>query len=181
MRSAAQIEPLALRIDLDGVAFGDRVDELDLVALAHVAEHLLCRLALHGLAGERRVALDDLAHLRFDLRQILGRERFLAREVVIEPILDHGTDGDLRTGIEFLHRLGHHMRRVVTNEFERLGIGPRDDADVGVLFDRLVEIAQFAVDRHRHGLLRKRFGDGSGNVETRDSGFEVACGTVGKL
>jgi hypothetical protein len=41
VRAAAEIEPVALEIDLDRLVAGNRVDQLDLEALALVAEHLL--------------------------------------------------------------------------------------------------------------------------------------------
>ena len=79
-------------------------------------EELLRGVAIDHLAGERAVARDDLAHLGLDLRQIVRRERLVAREVVIEAVLDDRADGHLRAGIELLHRLGHHMRRVVADQ-----------------------------------------------------------------
>ena len=132
MRPAAEIEPRLLRIDLDLVAFGDGVDQLELEHLALVAEQLLGRLAVDHLAGEGRVAGDDLAHLGLDLGKIVGREGLRAREVVIEAVLDDRADRDLRAGIELLHGLGHDMRGVVTDEFERFGVVSREDADAGV-------------------------------------------------
>ena len=133
MRPAAEVEPRLLRIDLDLVAFGDGVDQLELERLALVAEQLLRRLAVHHLAGEGRVAGDDLAHLGFDLGQIVGREGLVAREVVIEAVLDHRADGDLRAGVELLHGLGHHMRRVVADQLERFRVVARQDADARVV------------------------------------------------
>ena len=66
-------------------------------------EEIPRRLAIDHLAIERPIAGDNLAHLRFDLRQILRRERLVAGEVVIKPIIDDGPDGDLRAGIKRLH------------------------------------------------------------------------------
>ena len=121
MRPAAEIEPFALRVDLDLLAFGDGVDQLELEGLALVGEQLLRLLAVHHLAAEGRIARDDLAHLGFDLGQIVGREGLVAREIVIEAVLDHRADRDLRAGIELLHGLRHHMRRVMADQLERFG------------------------------------------------------------
>jgi len=52
MRAAAEIEPVALEIDLDRLIAGDGVDQLDLEILALVAEHLLGLLAVPHLPGE---------------------------------------------------------------------------------------------------------------------------------
>ena len=45
-----------------------------------------------------------------------------AGEVVVEPVLDHRSDGHLRAGEERLHRLGEHMRAIVADELERARI-----------------------------------------------------------
>ena len=69
--------------------------ELDLEGLAHVSESLLRLLARPHFLGERFVARDDLAHFFLDDRQVFGRERLVAEEIVVEAILDHRTDRDL--------------------------------------------------------------------------------------
>jgi hypothetical protein len=57
MRPAAKVEPVALVIDLQILAFGDRIDELDLVLLALVGKDFLGLLARPDLLGEGLVAL----------------------------------------------------------------------------------------------------------------------------
>ena len=98
MRPAAEIEPIALFVDLDWLVRRDRVDQLDLEHFAFVAEHLLRLFARPHLLGERSVARDDLAHLLFDRGKVFGCERLVAEEVVIEAVLDHWPDGDLGAG-----------------------------------------------------------------------------------
>ena len=72
MRPAAEVEPVALPVDLEVLAFGNRVDQLDLEHLALVGEDLLRLVARPDLLGEGPVLLDDLAHLRLDRRQVVG-------------------------------------------------------------------------------------------------------------
>src|SRR5437762_12811170 len=50
--AAAQIEPVALAVNLDLLALRDRVDQLELEALAHLGEGLLRPLARPRLLGE---------------------------------------------------------------------------------------------------------------------------------
>ena len=71
VRAAAEVEPVALVVDLDRLVAGNGVDQLDLEALALVAEHLLGLLAVPHLLGEGFVARDDLAHLLLDRREVL--------------------------------------------------------------------------------------------------------------
>src|SRR4029077_13319940 len=102
MRPAAEIEPVALRVELDLVAFGNRVDQLELEGFAPVFEESLRRAAIDHLASKGAVAGDDLGHLRLDLGEVVRRERLVAREVVIEAVVDDRADCDLRAGIELL-------------------------------------------------------------------------------
>ena len=66
------------------------------------------------------IALDDLAHLGFDPRHVVGVERLLLVEVVEEPVLDDRADGDLRAGPQRLHGFRHHVRGVMTDQLEGL-------------------------------------------------------------
>src|SRR5262249_41803903 len=98
VRPAAEVDPVALRIGVELIAFGHRPAQPDFEGPPLLLEHLLRLLAISYPASERPIASHDLAHLRFDLGQILGRERLVACEVVIEAILDDWADGDLRAG-----------------------------------------------------------------------------------
>ena len=119
VRAAAEVEPVALEIDLDRLVAGNGVDQLDLEVLALVAEHLLGLLAIPDFLGEGFVARDDLAHLLFDRGEIFRRERLVAEEVVIEAVLDHRADRDLRARPQRLHRFGQHMGGVMPDQLQR--------------------------------------------------------------
>ena len=98
VRAAAQVEPVALLVDLDRLVFRNGVDQLDLEILAHVAEHALGLVARPHLFGERFVARDDLAHLLLDRRKVFRGERLVASEIVIKAVLDHRADRHLSAG-----------------------------------------------------------------------------------
>ena len=95
MRPAAQIEPAVLMVERDRLALGDVVEQLDLVVLALRLEPAPGVLAAHHLPAKRLVGRDDLGHARLDPLQILGMERLVAREVVVESVLDRRADGHL--------------------------------------------------------------------------------------
>ena len=122
MRAAAEIEPVALLVDLDLLVRRDRVDQLDLEGFALVAKNLLGLFARPHFLGEGFVARDDLAHLLLDGVEVFRRERLIAEEVVIEAVLDHRSDGDLRARPKALHRFGEHVRGVMADEFQRARI-----------------------------------------------------------
>ena len=67
--------------------------------------------------------------------KVLGRERLLAMEVIIKPILGRRTKGDLGAREKFLHRLGQNMGRVMANQFQRVIILDRDDRERGIRVD----------------------------------------------
>ena len=169
MRPAAQVEPVALRVDLEILALRNGIDELDLVGFALVAKHLPGLVAAPDFLGERLVAADDLPHLLFDdgkffqrERPIFTRVRMDALEVIVEAVFDHRTDGDLSFGPKLLHRLRQNVGRVVANEFERARIRTRDDLHSARRPERIGEVAQLAVEGDRDCLLCQGFGDGLG-------------------
>ena len=168
VRAAAEIEPVALEVDLDRLVAGNGVDQLDLEGLALVAEHLLGLLAVPDVPGERRIARDDLAHLLLDRVEIFRRERLVAEEVVIEAVLDHRTDRHLRAGPQRLHRFGQHVRAVMADQLQRARIVAVDELDLRVALDRVGKVGQFAVQRHRHRALGERGRDALGDIEAGD-------------
>ena len=180
VRAAAEIEPVALKIDLDRLVAGDGVDQFDLEGLALVAEHLFCLLAVPHFLGEGFVARDDLAHLLLDRGKIFRRERLVAEEVVIEPVLDHRADGHLRARPQRLHGLRQHMRGVVPDQFQRARIVAVDELDLRIGFDRIGEVGDRTVQRHRHRALGERGRNALGNVEAGDAFGEFAFGAVGE-
>ena len=166
VRTAAEVEPVALLVDLDRLVAGNGVDEFDLELLALVAEHLLGFLARPHFLGEGGVARDDLAHLLFDGGQVFRRERLVAEEIVIEAVLDHRADGHLRAGPQRLHGFGQHMRGVMPDQFQRARVVAIDELDLGVLLDFVGKVGHHAVERHRDRALGERGRNALGDIET---------------
>jgi hypothetical protein len=117
--------------------FRDGVDQLDLEQLALVAKDALGVLARPDLFAERFVAGDDFAHLFLNHPEIFRGERLVAEEVVVKAVLDHRADGDLGPWPERLHRLGEHMRGIVTDQLQRARIVARKEFDLRVPLDRI--------------------------------------------
>ncbi len=180
MRAAAEIEPVALLVDLDGLVGRDRIDQFDLEHFAVVAEHLLGLLARPDLLGEGFVARDDLAHFLFDRGEVFRRERLVAEEVVIEAVLDHRADRDLRARPQRLHGFGQHVRGVVPDQLQCAGIVAGDEFDFGVALDWIGEIDDHAIERHRHRALGQRRRNALGDIEAGDVLGEFAFRAVGE-
>ena len=180
VRAAAEVEPVALAVDLERLAGRNGVDQLDLEQLVLVAEDALGLLARHDALGERLVARDDLAHLLLDRGEILGRERLVAEEVVVESVLDHRPDGDLRSGPQRLHRLRQHMGAIVPDQLQAALVLAGEKLDLGVALDRVRQIGDHAFERHRHRALGERGRDALGDVETGDAVGILPTGAVGE-
>ena len=180
VRAAAQIEPVALVIDLDRLVAGNGVDQFDLEGLALVAEHLFCLLAVPDVFRKGFVARNDLAHLLLDRGKIFRRERLVAEEVVVKTVLDHRADGDLGARPQRLHRFGQHVRRVMPDQLQRAGVVAGDEFDFGVLLDRVAEVGDHAIQRHRHRALGQRRRDALGNVEAGHALGEFARRAIGE-
>ena len=82
------------------------------------SEELHRLVARHDAARHLLSALASSAILRFDRRQVLGREGPLVREVVVEAVLDHRADGHLRVREELLDRLRQQVRGGMADDLE---------------------------------------------------------------
>ena len=146
MRAAAEIEPVALLVDSNRLTRRDDVvDDLRLVILADLLERLDGVLFRPDFADDRIVLVDNFAHLRFDLLEVFRREGLLAREVVIEAVIDHRANRDLRVGIEFLHGLREDVGGIMAEQFQPLLVARRHDGDFCVSFERAIEVIHFPV------------------------------------
>ena len=180
VRAAAEIEPVALLVDLERLVGRNGVDQLDLEVLALVAEGFLGLLARPDFLGEGFVARDDLLHLLLDDGQVFQRERLVAEEVVIEAVLDHRADGDLRAGPQRLHGFGQHVRGVVPDQLQRARIVAVEEFDFGVALDRIGKIGDRAVERHGDGAFGQRGRNALGDVEAGGALGIVPTRAVGK-
>ena len=62
--------------------------------------------------------------------EVLGRERLLDVEVVVEAVLDRRADAQLGVGEELLHGLGHHVRGGVAQDVQAVLGGDLDRLDL---------------------------------------------------
>ena len=178
MRAEAHVEPVALLVDRDDLVLGQLVGPLGFELLAVLDEVVLDLGAVPHRPLDRQIAVDDLAHPLLDLGEILGREGLLADEVVIEAVLRRGTERDLRSGVELLHRLGQHVRRVVAQQLERVRVARCHDADLGVAIDHMGEVDHLAVDTKCQGSLGEAGTDRGGDLCAAHRFVKGSDGTV---
>ena len=107
--ACAQIHKLALLVEAYGGVLGQVVYQLDLVrliALLHELERLVAG-QLEALDGQLLLAY--LAHLGLELFKDLRREGHVGIDVVVETVVNRGTDGQLCLGVQALYRLGEDV------------------------------------------------------------------------
>ncbi len=134
----------------------------------------------HTSRVERRVGRDDLAHPGLDRREVLRRERDVAGEIVVEPVLDRRPDRHLRARVEPLHRFRQHVRRVVADQLQRLRVAPCHEAHRRVVLDRPRQVEQRAVDAHGQRRLGQPRPDRGRQRGPGHRGLEAADGAVGQ-
>ena len=98
-------------------------------------------------ASEPLTGLDDLLHALLEALEVLGRERRLDVEVVVEAVLDGRPDAELGVLEGVLHRLREHVGARVAQHGEAVVGVDGDRLDVVTVVEHLGEVAQLAVDR----------------------------------
>ena len=138
-------------------------DQLQLVRL--VGQLLAGGLVGDDAAGEALAALLDLLHLLLDGLEVLGRERLLDVEVVVEAVLDRRADAELGLGEQLLHGLRHDVRGGVAQDVEAVLGGDLDGLDVVAVPHLVREVLQLA--GHARGDDRALAGEELGGRSAR--------------
>ena len=180
VRPAAEVVELAVAIDGDRLAVGNVLEALDLEALAALAEEAR-RLVARDLDALEGASLgEDLAHLRLDLLQIVGRERLRAAEVVLEllAVVD-AADVDLDLGPQSLDRVGHHVLGAVAHEPTRLGVLGGEDAEPAAATQRRPQIDVAALELGADRGVGEAGPDRARGVERGDAALDRQAAAVG--
>ena len=178
VRAPAEVleRPVAVERDgLDAFVRDEVLDQLDLVALALVAEDLDRLGNRHVAARELLVGGDVGAHRLLDRLQVgVGDPDVLGElEVVVEAVLDRRADRHLGPRVELLDRLGHDVGGVVADQRQRVVVAIGEDRDLAAVAQRRREVAELAVDGDRQRRLRQAGPDRGGGVG--------AGGAIGEL
>ncbi len=155
VRAEAEVHPVTVPVEGQGPgALGDDVlDDLDLELLALGLKEVDGVGDVHLLADEGDVLGDLLVGLVLDRLELLGGERPVAEEVVVEAALDRRADGDLGPREELLHGARHHVRGIVTDGVQRLGRPRGEDLQLPVLGERPAEVDRVAIEAREDGGL----------------------------
>ena len=180
VRPAAEIDEIALTVQREVLALRDARDDLGLVLLAHAAEERHRLVARHHAALDRDVGGGQFFHLLLDRGQVLGREGTLEGEIVIEAVLDHRADRDLRRGEQRLHGLREQVRGGMADDLERIVRLVGDDGERCVVRDGVRGVDQFAVDARAECGLGQAGADAGGNFADGDGRVELTLAAIGQ-
>ncbi len=134
------------------------------------------------VTDERLVLGHDLPHGGGDPIEVLVAEvgpsgQF---EVVVEAVLDHRSDGEVGPGPQAEDGLGQYVGGGVTQHGPPgVGLGG-DDADLGTVGQRGVEVDLLPVERGGHRRPGQAGTDGPGELDGRRARVELLGGSIGK-
>lgn len=93
------------------------------------------------------------------MQEILRGDALRKLEVIEEAVIGLGAECNLRSGIEHLHSLGHHMSCRMTQDAQSFGRFRGDDLDLRAIMHGRVQIGKFSVDFAAKSRLRKAGAD----------------------
>jgi len=163
----AEIDEGTIGVDGDGFVLTQFADAFELQRV--VGEAPIGRVPIHLLPHEGVIGRHHRVHGLLDPLEILRRERAGHLEVVVEALVDGGSEADARLGKERADRGGQHMGRGVAQHRERLGIALGQEGDRGIGRKRPAEILDYSVDPD---------GEGGPGQSRPDRGREIVSGGV---
>ncbi len=167
MRPATQIDEsiVAIRGDLLTLWHFGSVDALDDLHLERVVrEHVECFVASHRLTHEWLIFGDDLVHPLLDGFEVLGSERIVHFEVVVEAVFDRRADRKRGLGVQAEDGLREHMGSRVPKHRPTLVGGLRDDLEVSTGGQWTRNIEPLSVQFHGYSGLGESWADGGCDV-----------------
>ena len=178
--AGAQVHELALLVEADGRVLGEIVDELHLVGLP---------LPLHEGDGLRPRELEplqlqilplDLLHGLLDLLEVVGGEVEGGVEVIVEPLLGGGADGQLHLGPQALDGLGQDVGSRMSIGPAAVGVLKGEQPQAAVLFDGQKGVGTDAVDLAADDGLLQLLAEGRGDVQGAQAVLVLPLRAVGE-
>ncbi len=178
--SAAEIQEGTVPIGGDPLILRDLGQSLELEGI--IPEELLRLGTLDLTSLEGMVRGGDLGHLGLDPLQIVGGERLLDVEIVVETFVDGRTEADAGVRIQLPDRRREHVSGGMPQGVESVGVGvaARHDLDARAVLQRPAQVPQLTVDARGYrgacqpGTYRSR------QIGSRGSRRQLRSRIVGK-
>ena len=179
VRAAAQVDEGAVSIGRDD--FVAALEIIEALELERIVGEAHARLGQRHLFAQERILLGhDLLHLGFERGQIVGRERLLDFEIVVEAIIDGGAETDFGVGAQAAHRRGQDMGPGVTQHLHGAWVFLRDDHEGTRCPQWGHEVEDLAIHRHRQRRLQQARPDRADHIARQRPGRDLASGAVGQ-
>ncbi len=154
MRARAQIGEIALLVERDILALiGVFLAKLNLVRFALFLEELHCLIGSKRKLLDFDALLDDFLHLSFNLSEGVGCEGSIGVKIVVEAVVDCGTDSEFHIREQTFNSLRENMGSGVVERALPLFIGESEDIERAILLELGSHIADRAVDFRSAGGL----------------------------
>ena len=128
----------------------------------------------------RQILRCNLSHALFDGGEIVGAERALVSEVVVETVVDDGAYRHLSIGKQFFDGIAEQVRRRMANHLQAIRIFIGDDAQRCIVVDQRGGVLQFAVHLARERCLGQARPNARGDIGNGNRLLEFFLATVGK-
>src|SRR5712664_230453 len=138
--SAAEVDELAGGVERDDGLYGFFFDELALEDLVGFFVELESFWLGHELALIGEILRGKLVHFGFDFDQVVGGERFFAKEFIEEAGVDWRPNAKLDVGIQLHDRRGKKVRGGMAEDEKRVGIFFGEDLELYVVVERAAQI-----------------------------------------
>ena len=157
VRPAAEVEEGAVLVDGDDLVFGKLLEPFQLEGV--VGEELPRLLVRNDAALEGVVGLHHLVHPLLNRFELFGREGLGHVEVVVEAVVDRGTEPDARARDHLANRSGQDVGGGMAQHAKRLRVALGEEAHGRAVGERPVQVDDFAVDDRRERSPRQAGSD----------------------
>ena len=166
VRTAAEVGERAIGVERNCTVL-QCLDQLHFVLVALLGECAQSLSLSYFGAYDSLLGASQLGHLLLDTWQVALGDGHGAINVVVETVLDCGTDTELNAGVECLQSLCQQVRRGVPECVLTLIIVPFEQFDVAVIIDRQVQVANLAINLSSQHLLCQTLADALGDLHRR--------------
>ena len=161
MRACTKVSKLTLNIQRNLCILWQIINQLYLVVLTSLGEHIQSFLTANQLTLQLQVLLDNLVHFLLDFLQILIGKALLHVNIIVETIFNSRTNGQLNIFIlvQTLHSLSKNMRCSMTEGMTSPFILKGQKLNSSILVQYCCQIHNFIINTYSQNLLSQAVAD----------------------
>ena len=161
MRACTKVSKLTLNIQRNLCILWQIINQLYLVVLTSLGEHIQSFLTANQLTLQLQVLLDNLMHFLLDFLQILIGKAFLHVNIIVEPIFNSRANSQLNIFVlvQTLHSLSKNMRCSMTEGMTSPFILKGQKLNSSILVQYCCQIHNFIINTYSQNLLSQAVAD----------------------